>query len=256
MISLSTTGVTGLVSGLTTDGVLSGTPAQTDVGWVMGYGEPTAIVGAPEPPAYFGWGWGDPDPDTLHAAASSGLTWSGTEIEWGYGDPAVLSASWISWLSPDEQPDDGGEIVELQAEWPEIGPWRITLEHHFTGAAFPPATAPQIACQSPVPGFGTDCYTNVVTVEIAGTLVEEPGTKLRVALPVLPPGVYDVHIRPANSIVPPIVLAGAFRVIRRGRAMEVYSLRRRFPAFWQLGPRLELAETLLGIDPESDVEVT
>jgi len=221
----------------------------------MGWGEPSEAPFA-LPSTDFGWGYGDPDPDATYAAASAGLSWSGSPIEWGWGDPAVLDPDWILWVGATHQPDDGGEILELQTAWPEIGPWRIQLIQHWTGTIFPSPTSPLPYCKSPVPGFAERCYTNIVRTEVGGVMVDLPGTRLRFVLPVLPPGIYDVKVELVGILLPPILIQGAFRVIYRNRALETYVYRNRFPRLYSLGQRLAPAEILLGIDPESDEEIT
>lgn len=225
---------------------------------MRGYGDPAGETPTATTPAtattWFGWGWGDPDPDTLHAAASSGLTWSGAEIEWGYGDEAYLEAAHILVVSSQRQPDDGGEIVELRAEWPSIGPWRIRLVQRFTGATFPQADAPSLYVNSPQPGQGIDVETNRVEVEEAGELVTKPGTRLRFVLPPLPPGAYSVRIEapPPALLGSELTVEGALEIIHRGRPLEVYTHRRRYPEPYSVGVRELTAEPLLGLHPDAD----
>ena len=218
---------------------------------MRGYGDPAGKTPTATTPAtataWFGWGWGDPDPDTLHAAASSGLTWDGTETEWGYGDEGQLGSAHVLVVSRQRQPDNGGVIVELRAEWPSIGPWRIRLVQRFTGVTFD-------AVNSPQPGKGTDVETNRVEVEEAGALVTKPGTRLRFVLPPLPPGAYNVRIEapPPALLGSELTVVGALEIINRGRPVEVYTHRRRYPEPYSVGIREITAEPLLGLHPDAD----
>ena len=198
---------------------------------------------------WFGWGWGDPDPDTLHTAAASGLTWAGTETDWSYGDPATLESDHILWMSSQRMPDEGGEIVELQAEWTETGPWRIRLIQAFTGAVFGYANSPQ-------PGDGIDCYTDTIEVEELGSLVTKPGARLRFVLPPLPTGAYDVQIESASPALlgSALLLENAVEVVYRSRALQTYAYRRRFPKPYSLGVRELSVEPLLGVHPNADAD--
>ena len=194
---------------------------------------------------HFGWGFGDPVPKP----------WSGSDLDWGFGDPATLLSDHVLWVSPKELPDDGGEIVMLVAEWPSVGPYTVRCVQSHTGQLFPEADAPLPFCNSPTPGNGERCYTNVIEEVIGGVIVPTPGTTLRFVLPVLPPGRYDVQITPPGGLAP-ILLTGAMEVIWRGRAMEVYAIRNRWPMRFASGQRAMRYEDLLGYDPASDEEVT
>jgi hypothetical protein len=151
-------------------------------------------------------------------------------------------------------PDDGGEIVEVQGDWPEIGPWRITCVQSFTTQTFPEATAPLPYCSSPVPGYAERCYTDTVEVEELGSMVTKPGTSLRFVIPILPPGVYDVKIElpPPALLGSEIVLEKAFTVVWRNRSIETYTYRRRFPSNYSLGVRNITIEPLLGVHADAD----
>jgi hypothetical protein len=144
--------------------------------------------------------------------------------------------------------------VELRAEWPDIGPWRIKLEQRFTGAFFPPATAPSPYVNSPVPGQGVDITTNTVEVEELGALVTKPGSRLMFVLPPLPPGAYNVKIEapPPALLGSDITITGAFEVIHRNRALETYTYRRRYPEPYSMGVRELTTEPLLGLHPDAD----
>ncbi len=203
--------------------------------------------------AFFGWGYGDPDPDDVFDAAGGALTWAGTEVDWGYGDPAQLEADHILWVSAQRLPDDGGEIIELRAEWPVVGPWRVVMIQGYTSVTFPQATAPLPFCSSPTPGFADRCYTNEVEVEELGTLVTKPGAILRFVLPVLPTGSYDVRLEAdaPGLLETTILLEGVCEVIYRNRAVETYTFRRRFPKLYTLGVRELSTEPLLGVHTDA-----
>jgi hypothetical protein len=179
----------------------------------------------------------------------------GQEIEWGFGEPPMLSEVAILWLSSREMPDDGGEIVELLSSWPEIGPWKVRCIQSFTGQIFPKPTAPLPFCNSPIPGLAERCYTSIVEENVGGLLVPIPGPSLRFVLPILPPGKYDIELIPLAG-VPVISLPAALEVVWRNRSSQVYRLRNRVPMTYNNGQRTIKYEALLGFDDESTTEVT
>jgi hypothetical protein len=225
---------------------------------MWGYGDysgtsPTATWSPATSTAFFGYGYGDPDPDDLFDAAGGALTWAGTEVDWGYGGPAQLEADHILWASSQRLPDDGGEIIELRAEWPTTGPWRVKMIQGYTATTFPLASSPLPYCSSPVPGFAERCYTNEIEVEELGTLVTKPGSILRFVLPVLPTGSYDVKLEAdaPGLLNTTVTLEGVCEVIYRNRAVETYSFRRRFPQSFTLGVREISTEPLLGVHSDA-----
>ncbi len=209
---------------------------------MWGWGDSDPLV-APTATTHFGWGWGSPDPDSLFTASGFATPWSGTDIDWGWGDPAQLEESHITWTTPTTLPDDGGEIVELNADWSTVGPWTVVCKQTFSTGSY--------AANSATPGFATRCYTNTVEIEELGAIVTVPGTSLRFSLPVLPTGIYNLEItNGADSVV----MLGAFEVIHRKRALETYAYRRRFPSPYELGSRSIAVDLLLGIDADADLD--
>jgi hypothetical protein len=202
---------------------------------------------------YFAWGWGDYRPEDWVIPPS--IVWDGMEHDWGFGDPETLADDHILWLSPTELPDDGGEIITLVAPWPEIGPYRVKCIQTYTGQKFPEATSPLPFCNSPIPGNGGDCYTNILEEVVAGVIAPTPGTKLKFVLPILPPGVYSVELTPPNGLAP-ITLQHAMEIVWRNRAVQVYMIRNRWPMTFEAGQRSLRYEDLLGYDPESEEEIT
>jgi hypothetical protein len=213
---------------------------------VYGFGEPsgqTPDLGLlPVGVDYFAWGFGDADPAILSG-----------EIDWGFGDPETLADDHVLWVSASELPDDGGEIVVLIAPWPEIGPYRIKCIQSHTGQQFPQASSPLPYCNSPVPGGGGDCFTNIIDEVIGGVVFPTPGTTLRFVLPILPPGIYDVEITAPDGLSA-IRLSRAMSIVWRNRAVQVHMIRNRWPAIFEAGQRSTRYETLLGFDPESEEE--
>ena len=201
---------------------------------------------------YFAWGFGDPDPHTASAPAFP--TWAG-ESDWGFGDPETLISDHILWTDPKVLPDDGGTIVTLTSTWPSIGPYTIKCVLTHTGQQFPEATAPLPFCKSPAPGFAERCYTDILRQKTWwGGVVPAPGNKLRFVLPVLPPGRYSVEITPPNG--PKIVLSNIMEIVWRNRSTQEYSIRNRWPEFFETGQRSARYEPMLGYDPESEEELT
>ena len=221
---------------------------------MYGFGEPSGVspdkslgpVGN-ELPVYadhFAWGFGDPVLST----------WV-NEIDWGFGDPETLTDDGILWVSPNELPDDGGEIITLLAQWPEIGPYTVKCIQTHTGQQFPEATAPLPFCNSPVPGQGEKCFTNIVETTQGGVIIPAPGSKLRFVLPILPPGIYDIELTPPNG-ANKIYLYKAMEIIWSNRATQVYMIKNRWPNFFSAGQRTMRYEDFLGYDKESEEEIT
>ena len=223
---------------------------------MRGYGDPagqeiTAFTS--DTTTVFPWvlGYGDPDADTVYAAASHSDSFSLVGPHgWNYGDPAQLDNSSVLIASSKQVPDEGGVIVELLGDWPEIGPWRIRLQQVHTGLYFP---GPSTYANSPSPGSGIDVETNKVEVEELGALVTKPGSVLRFVLPPLPTGMFSVSI---NTVVPlptsEIVTEDLLEVIHRSRPLEVYTHRRRYPSPYSVGVRELTAESLLALAVEAD----
>jgi hypothetical protein len=193
-----------------------------------GDGSLSTLTGSP-----FDWGDGSPTPSS----------WDATTTDAGDGSPSVFGLAVEVIGGHRVYRDDGGEIVELLAEWPGAGPYRVSLVD-VEGARVPSDGY----CYGLVAGSGQVAYANRAL------------DTLRVALPPGPPGIYIVRVewqpgialsgRPAPSTLDWTESAEAVTPIRlaaRYRQPQTWSLRSLLPpeVYRAAGPRGHRTEPLL-----------
>nr|CAB4128541.1 hypothetical protein UFOVP114_40 [uncultured Caudovirales phage] len=194
-----------------------------------GFGSPDTLAGLADP-AGFDWGFGD-DPDLPGG--------SNPAPDPGFGDiPTGLSALHPALPSDGHvYPDDGGDLVTLTGDWSQalpvaLGPYRVRL-FDAAGQTWPPPERAD-GCYSALLGKGSGCETDIGR------------TTLTFGLPRLPPGVYDIEVAWGDAFSDTLLLQGALRVIWRGRAQQVYSLRGAgFPPKLDVGARSLLIEPIV-----------
>lgn len=200
---------------------------------LYGFGAPDDLDGFGADP-YYDPGFGDADYEG----------WAGAPPIFGFGDPdaGLIGATLAPVLAGDYShvyPDDGGELVRLQAPWKlalpsgAVGPYRVRLVNAHTGAIYPdPSTVD--GAYSARPGRGTACETG-------------PGqTALLFALPLAPPGVYEVHVAFGPGFTTTIVAASTLRIIRRSRTLAEWRMRAACHPRDDAGPRSAASEDLQG----------
>jgi hypothetical protein len=126
-----------------------------------GDGSPSGLGDAP-----VDWGDGSPTP----------ASWDADSADLGDGSPSAFGLV-AELVGGRVFRDDGGEIVELRAEWPTVGPFRVRL-YDVEGAAVPS----DVYLHSGVPGQGALAYANAAR------------DTLRCVLPPAPPGIYTIRI--------------------------------------------------------------
>lgn len=198
----------------------------------FGFGATDSVPAVPTFGDYYDFGFGDVPPDG----------WTGDLLDLGFGDVPVPQQALVAYLLPVQTddhlyPDDGGEIMELAADWKQaagVGPYRVRLLDS-NGTAWPPV-ADADGCYSARQGKGTACETNAAK------------SKLLFAMPRVPPGVYDIEVAwgPGYGIL--FVIEKALRAIYRGRSLQVYSLRRTFPGTITTGARTPSLDRKLALD--------
>jgi hypothetical protein len=130
-------------------------------------------------------------------------------------------------------PDDGGTLLELWGNWDE-DTYRVRFAANPGGTLYPVDGY----AYSAVPGAPLDIVPN------------PPRELLRVVLPALPVGSYDIVLYwgaywGASYAFNGDDGLGAIDVIRRTRQQAVYRLRGALPPLWQAGPRTQAEEDLL-----------
>jgi len=226
---------------------------------VFGFGTPDAFL-VPSVFDAVDWGFGDvvtEDPIVV--------------LDWGFGDVPVLDPSILLFFAT--LPDDGGEIVSVQADsWPIVGPYKVQLIQHFTGQEFPDSgVAPGATAPLMVLGTGKVrprgspywCYTDIKPkTQGDNPSIIDPGKILTFVLPVVPPGLYDLVISWGVQIYPPpisdtnplilthnfhtaMTAERAIRIIYRNRSLQEWRIRSGFPSHYTVGASLGSLETPL-----------
>lgn len=169
----------------------------------------------------YDWGFGDPTPVTI-------VTYYG---DTGFGSPYfAIEGDNIQILAPlGKFGDDGGYTVRVLGDWPIKGPYRFRLIS--SGGTEYPATT---YAHSTVPGQSYRCF-------VAQSGVDE----MRFALPVAPPGLYDLRIEWGDNFGQYISLSDKIEIITRNRGKEVYAVRRKLPNTYKTGPRTMRSEEVL-----------
>lgn len=171
-------------------------------------------------------------------------TWAGVPEGPGFGDEYPLSstlAAQVVVVLPDGAsalPDDGGELVQLLGPWEQVlagvqGPYRVRLLDSFTGHSYPDGVT-KYACHSGIAGQGTDCQTDLALVH------------LQFAMPVCPPGIYDVQVSYGTAWGNSLTLIKVLRVVRRTYSRQQWTIRAGLMPHWAAGARQSGAERLQG----------
>lgn len=201
--------------------------------------------GDADPDGWFDLGFGDELPPGYDPAADA--------LDLGFGDePMGLDVGYLLIVPPggpdgtpamqgaatqfDTLPDDGGVVMTLFGDFPDPT-YKVRIKNHFTAETYPPS--PLVGCLSVAPGR---------TAGVLWQIVPLPDKKrLQFVLPAMPPATYDVQVAfgPGYAADLPVI-SKAFRVVRRHRTLEQYSLRALPPHWNGTGPRVLSAEQKLG----------
>ena len=155
----------------------------------------------------------------------------------GFGSPVDPALTPIELASGGEVVgDDGGTRLDIDGTWYDIAPEPVPSHSsaftvhfiHAVSGAITPALAGYLG------GTGGQVFTDVSQRVI------------HAYVPPLAHGVYNIRVTHSTGV---IMLTGAFRVITRNRAAEVYGLRKSLPAFYKCGAVTAVNETL---DPLPD----
>lgn len=210
------------------------------------------------PPDPGGFGFGAPVP--VQADATDFETrFGGPLVDTGFGNPAY--SPWVDyydvvtpfapapipsfgnitdipaeWVPPSFRilPDDGGVLIELWGAWVQEA-YRVRMMSNPGAVLYP---QDQDWCYSGVPGAPYDIVPN------------PPGEFMRVVVPPLPTGVYDIVLYWGPLWGSSYVHNGddgngAFDVLHRTRQQAVYRVRSSLPPLWKTGPRSYADEELL-----------
>lgn len=205
------------------------------------------------PPDSGGWGFGSPVP-TSGDAADYQTKHGGPLVDTGFGNPTdtkwkgyydtvtptpVTAIPGFGNLKNDPNvwipialrllPDDGGPLLELWGEWADYT-YRIRFKSNPGGVLFP--AAPDYAFAA-VPGSVFDIVPN------------PPLEFLRVTVPPMPVGDYDVVVYWGANFGASLSVDSAIEVLIRTRQQAVYRLRSAQPPIYKTGPRSQADEELL-----------
>lgn len=156
------------------------------------------------------WGFGDKTPSNTETYAR----------DTGFGSPTVdIYEGNVQILAPlGKYGDDGAYQVEVLADWPIEGPYRFRLIDG--NDKYPENTF----AYGGVPGQLYRCYSFTGGVDI-----------IRFALPVAPPGTYDLQIEWGDNFGQKVLVPG-LEIVHRNRRRHTYSIRRVFPPMYKVGP--------------------
>lgn len=195
---------------------------------MRGFGTPIDTNADP-----YDWGFGAPSPDE----------WDASELELGFGEP--LDTAFVPVIvSGLPLPDDGGEIVSLAGDWPDLGnppgqpsgPFRVRLIDG-DGVTWPD------------PARVLGCYSARVTLRNGGKgpycETDIRRRTLDFSIPPLPPGTYDVEVAWGPHWSTKLLLEAAVSVIYRLRSHQEYGMRVTYPNRYAVGPRVPQMEPLL-----------
>lgn len=185
-----------------------------------GYGSPDTIGGIDPEVGEYDLGYGSPD-----TYAGSGT------LDTGYGSPFLVFAAESATIEVATQQinDDGGAIVDILADWPTKGPYRVRL--------LDPNLLPYPSvgfCYSGVPGQGSSLWLRVGGYD-----------NLRFVAPPAPPGVYALEVNYGAGFLQQTIISAAISIITRNRSDEVYAMRRRLPDPYLTGPATSRADSLV-----------
>lgn len=202
---------------------------------MRGFGEPSQqqegkVFGDFNTTRPYAWGFGDP---------STGVDYA-EQPDAGFGDVVPESILQVLQMPTRDLPDDGGIIVTLVGQFPDLGnqkgvqgagPFLVTLVDAHTGEKYP---KDMVGCHSGLIGKGNQCTTDL------------RHEKLRFVLPPLPLSEYSIEIRYGDNFRQTISFPNAFRVVHRTREIETYGARSNLSTVFNAGPRLEQMEKLRG----------
>jgi hypothetical protein len=148
-------------------------------------------------------------------------------------------------------PSTGGILVEIQADWESLGPYRVQLVNGL-GAVFPQGAA---GCVAPLIvnrfglGVGRDdpslCYVEERFAFVPGQPAPQPARFLRFTLPPLPLGLYAVRVTWGASWGEVVEIEDAVRIVPPLRCEESWRLASGLSRVWsKSGAKVSFAETL------------
>lgn len=167
-------------------------------------------------PTYFDWGFGSLTPTDIDTGAEN---IEGADT--GFGSPySALSSEAFLQGEFDLIPDDGGVILEINADWALfgkkgqiLGPFTVTYVSSSDGST---TLSTGLARRG-------ECFTNAEQ------------TKLLAGVPPLPHDTYDILVEWFGG-TRSVYIDNAFTVSLRTRCEQAYGIRRHMPAWLKRGP--------------------
>lgn len=172
----------------------------------LGFGSPTGG----DPP--YDWGFGSPTPSDF----------DGTEgVDSGWGSPSALVAAAVR-DGVVVYGHEGGDLVQILAEWPSAGPFRLRLQA-VDGTLYPSATGWAYSGRA---GQGPDVYP------------EAAGSMLSFRLPRVPPGLYTLRVHWGSGFGLSADVTQRIRVVYSARHMADWRMRANMHRLYRAaGPR-------------------
>lgn len=183
-------------------------------------------------PQYADWGFGSPTPLDLDTGDEYVV---GRDTAFGSPYDAVASSVFIAGEF-ELLPDDGGVMLEIQADWSSSGmyagakvnkvlfPFSVFFINSATGDEYPA-----------VGDSAERCETNYIQ------------TKLFAGVPPLPHGTYDIRVE-WNGGTRQIYIDNAFVIDVAPRSRQAYGVRQHLPEWWNVGPTFAEVEQISTFD--------